>query len=435
METSVIISMAVCLSVLLVLLFSGMWVFASMIVAGLVTASLFLPELFALITFAPFSAANSWTLAAIPLFVFTGAIFLHGGISEGLYRGASVFLGGFRGGLLHTNIGACAIFSAISGSTTATAATIGSVALPELDKRGYAPEITAGSLAAGSILGSLIPPSTIFIIYGSMTNTSVGKLFFAGLFPGLVLALLFMGIIFVWVSFRPDFAPVAERVSRKGLLLATKDLIPIFLISALILGGIYLGVYTPVEAGAAGCVASVLLSLALRRLSWRALHESALTTIKTTTFVMIIIVGSSVLANVLAGLLIPFYMATWIASLPVSPMMILLGICLMYLVLGCIVESIPVLIMTLPVVFPTAIQLGFDLIWFGVILTLLTQIAMITPPVGLSLYIIQGLRGKGSLWDVIKGVTPFIFVSLVSLAIVIAFPPLSTWLPSRMITR
>lgn len=434
METSVLIGIAVSFGLMLVLLFAGVWVFACMLVAGIV-AGYFLLGSLEMTAFIPFNSADSWTLTSIALFVFMGSIFLHGGISEGLYRGASAFLGGFRGGLLHSNIGACAIFSAISGSTTATAVTIGSLALPEMDKRGYAPEITTGSLAAGSILGSLIPPSTIFIIYGSMTNTSVGKLFFAGLFPGIVLALFYMMVIFVWVSFRPGSAAAAERTTLKGLLSATKDLGPIILISVVVLGGIYLGVFTPVEGGAIGCVAAVVLSLALRRLGWKALHESALSAIRTTTFVVIIIVGSAVLANVLAGLLIPFYIATWISNQPVSPMVILIFFCLMYLILGCIMESIPVLIMTLPVVFPVATELGFDPIWFGVILTLLTQIAMITPPVGLSLYVIQGLRDKGSLADVIKGVTPFTFAALVLVVIVIAFPPLSTWLPGQMITK
>ena len=293
METSLFIGIAVSFGVLLVLLFAGTWEFASMVVAGIV-AGYFLLGSLDMTAFIPFNSANSWTLTAIPLFVFMGAIFQYGGISEGLYRGASVFLGGFRGGLLHSNIGASAIFAAITGSTTATAVTIGSVALPELDKRGYAPEITTGSLAAGSTLGPLIPPSTPFIIYGSMTNTSIGRLFFAGLFPGIVETLLYMGVIFIWVSFRPSIAPAGERVTRKRLLSAAKDLIPIMLISALVLGGIYMGVYTPVEAGAVGAIAGVLLSLALRRLSWKALHQAALSTIRITTFVMIIIVGSSV---------------------------------------------------------------------------------------------------------------------------------------------
>jgi len=433
-ETSVIIGIVVCFGILLVFLFAGAWVFASMVVAGIV-AGYFLVGSLDMTAYIPFNSASSWTLTAIPLFVFMGAIFQHGGISEGLYRGASVLLGRFRGGLLHSNIGACALFAAITGSTTATAVTVGSVALPELEKRNYAPEITTGSLAAGSTLGPLIPPSTPFIIYGSMTNTSIGKLFFAGLFPGLVETLLYMMVIFIWVSFRPGIAPAGERVTLKRLLLAMKDLGPIALISVLVLGGIYMGVYTPVEAGAAGCICSLLLSLALRRLSWKALHEAALATIKTTTFVMIIIVGSAVLGNVLAQLLIPFQLANWLAGLPVSPTMILFFLCLMYLAFGCVIESLPVLIMTLPVVFPVAVELGFDLIWFGVVLVLLTNIGTITPPVGISLYAIQGLRTKGSLLDVIKGVIPFIFAALVLLAIVIAFPPLSTWLPAQMITR
>ena len=253
--------------------------------------------------------------------------------------------------------------------------------------------------------------------------------------PGIIETLLYLMVIFIWVSLRPGLTPAGEKMTRARLLTATKDLAPIVLISGLVLGGIYIGIYTPVEGGAVGAICSILLSLALRRLSWRALHEAAISTIRTTTFVMIIIVGSSVLGNILAQLLIPYELASWLASLPISPMMILLSFCLMYLVFGCVMESLAVLIMTLPVVFPVAVELGFDLIWLGVVLVIVTNIGTITPPVGISLYAIQGLRSKGSLWDVFKGVIPFIFAALVMLAIVIAFPPLSTWLPGKMITR
>ncbi|RLI48109.1 hypothetical protein DRO61_06915 [Candidatus Bathyarchaeota archaeon] len=206
------------------------------------------------------------------------------------------------------------------------------------------------------------------------------------------------------------------------------------MISGVVLGGIYFGVFTPVEGGAVGCITAIIVSLAKRRLTWKAMRNAAMITVKTTSFLMIIIVGSSVLANVLAGLRIPYSIAMWVANLNISPMSVLLSFCLMYLILGCIIESLPVLIMTLPVVFPVAVQLGFDRIWFGVIVTLLTQIAMITPPVGVSLYVIHGLReGKGKLEDVMIGTAPFLFAALLMVGIVILFPILSTWLPSLMV--
>ena len=433
MDSSLILGIILCLGFVLFFVSIGMRIFTSMIAAGIL-GSFFLLDTMNMVPFIPFSSANSWSLAAIPLFVFMGAICMHGGISEGLYRGASLLLGGLRGGLLHSNIVACAIFSSISGSTSATAVTIGSVAIPELEKRGYSEKITMGSLAAGSILGSLIPPSTVFIIYGSMTMTSIGKLFFGGIIPGLILTLLYMLTILIWVTFRPTLVPKTERASISEIISGVKDLLPIMTISGVVLGGIYFGVFTPVEGGAVGCITAIIVSFLKKRLTWRALHIAAMLTIKTTSFIVIIIVGSSVLANVLAGLRIPYNIAKWISSSNISPTSILLSFCLMYLILGCIVESLPVLIMTLPVVFPVIMELGFDRIWFGVIVTLLTQIAMITPPVGVSLYVIHGLRGdRGKLKDVIIGTAPFLFAALLTVGIIIIFPNLSTWLPSLMV--
>ena len=375
---------------------------------------------------------DSFILLAVPLFVFMGTICLYGGLSEGLYKGASILIGGLRGGLLHSNIIACALFSAISGSTTATAVTVGSVAIPELGKRGYSEIITTGSLAAGSILGSIIPPSTVFIIYGSMTNTSIGKLFFAGMLPGIALAALYMVVILIWVTLDPSVAPKVKVQGFANVLEGLKDLFPILFTSGVVLGGIYFGLYTPVEGGAVGCITAIVVSLLKGKLTWGALHKAALATVKTTSFLMLIIVTSSVLTNVLAGFRIPYQIAQWIVHLPLPPLAILISFCAMYLILGCVIESIPLLVMTLPLVFPVMLKLGFDRIWFGVIVTLLIQIAMITPPVGLSLYAVQGLRGRGNLMDVIKGVMPFFIAAIVMVGMVIAFPSLSTWLPSYM---
>jgi C4-dicarboxylate transporter, DctM subunit len=431
MDSSLVFQTTLCLGLVLTLIGVGMRIWVCMIVAAIFPAY-FLLDTLEMTAFIPFSSANSWTLAAMPLFVFMGTICLYGGLSDGLYKGATILIGGLRGGLLHSNIIACALFSAISGSTTATAVTVGSVAIPELDKRGYAPAITGGSLAAGSILGSIIPPSTIFIIYGSMTNTSIGKLFFAGMLPGFTLAALYMVVIYIWVTLDPSAAPQGKKEAFLNFWQGIRELMPILVTSGIVLGGIYFGLFTPVEGGAVGCIVAIIASLLIGRLSWSAMHKAALGTIKTTTFLMLIIVGSSVLANVLAALRIPFSIAQWITHLDVSPMGILLAFCLMYLVLGCVIESIPLLVMTLPLVFPVAKTLGFDPVWFGVIICLLIQIAMITPPVGLSLFAVNGLRENGNLMDVIRGTMPFLIAALFLLAIVIIFPPLSTWLPSYM---
>jgi len=430
-ESALIIQVILCMGLLLLFMAAGMRIFASMIVAAIIPAY-FLLDTIEMTTYIPFNSAASWSLSAMPLFVFMGTICLYGGLSEGLYRGASILIGGLRGGLLHSNIIACALFSAISGSTTATAVTVGSVAIPELGKRGYSEIITTGSLAAGSILGSIIPPSTVFIIYGSMTNTSIGKLFFAGMLPGIALAALYMVVILIWVTLDPSVAPKVKVQGFANVLEGLKDLFPILFTSGVVLGGIYFGLYTPVEGGAVGCITAIVVSLLKGKLTWGALHKAALATVKTTSFLMLIIVTSSVLTNVLAGFRIPYQIAQWIVHLPLPPLAILISFCVMYLILGCVIESIPLLVMTLPLVFPVMVKLGFDRIWFGVIVTLLIQIAMITPPVGLSLYAVQGLRGRGNLMDVIKGVMPFLLAAIVMVGMVIAFPSLSTWLPSYM---
>ena len=284
-----VLQLILCIGLLLLFISAGMRIFASMIVAAIVPAY-FLLDTLEMTAFIPFTSAASWSLSAMPLFVFMGTICLYGGLSEGLYRGASILTGRLRGGLLHSNIIACALFSAVSGSTTATAVTVGSIAIPELRKRGYSEVITTGSLAAGSILGSIIPPSTVFIIYGSMTNTSIGRLFFGGMLPGIILAALYMVVILIWVTFDPSLAPQDRREnSFLSLVEGLKDLFPILFTSGIVLGGIYFGLFTPVEGGAVGCLVATTVSLLKGRLTLGVLHKAALATVKTTSFLMLII--------------------------------------------------------------------------------------------------------------------------------------------------
>ncbi|MFC1956530.1 TRAP transporter large permease [Chloroflexota bacterium] len=432
MEQSLLIGIVVCFGVAFALLLAGLRIFAVLGLAGII-ASVVLLRRTEMLPFIPYTTANNWPLTVMPLFIFMGSIFLNAGISGRLYHGATAFLGRIPGGLLHSNIWSCGIFAAISGSSSGTTATIGTVALPELEKRHYDERVATASIAAGGTLGSLIPPSVVFIAYGVVTNTSIGRLFFGGLIPGLTLALLYSIIIFFWAVWRPGIAPTKETASGKELLLAIKDLIPIFVTIVVVLGGIYMGVFTPTEAAAIGAVLSLILAFMYRKLSWKVVHKSALDAVGITAFILMIYVGTSIFSNAMAALLIPYKLAQWALSLPVTPLVILIFICFFYLMLGCIMESLSAMIMTLPITFPLAINLGYDPVFFGVLVAILVQAGLITPPVGIDLYVVQGIRGKGSLGDVFRGITPFIVAMLVLIALVITFPSLVTWLPSKMI--
>ncbi|MFC1916059.1 TRAP transporter large permease [Chloroflexota bacterium] len=434
MEHGLAIGILATFGLLFVFLAIGEWVFASLLLAGLI-ASTFLVGRQEMIAYIPFSAANSWILTAIPMFVLMGTLFLYSGISERLYRGSTAFIGRFTGGLLHANVLATTIFSALSGSAMGCTATVGTVALPELKKRGYDEKLSLCSIAAGGSLGSLIPPSSAFIVFAAMTDTSVGKLFFGGLFPGILCSLLFMSYIFIRVKLNPKLAPLSEKIRPIEMLYAIKDLGPILVIVIAILGGIYMGLFTPTEAAAIGCVMALILSVALRTFSLKMLHQSLLSTIGIVGFIMMIFVGSSVFTNALAMLRIPHQLVQLVLDFQLSPLAILISVCIFYTILGCLIEGIPIMIMTLPIFFPLVVSAGYDPIWFGVITVELMQMGMITPPVGMCLYVIQAIRGKGSLTEIFMSIYPFVLIYLLLVAITTAFPPLATWLPSKMITR
>jgi C4-dicarboxylate transporter DctM subunit len=435
------LALSICISfgLLFLLVASGMWVYACLGIAGIVLSYFFLGSM-AMVPYIPFAAVNNWSLTAVPLFVFMGTILSISGVFKGVYTATAVLLRRIPGGLLHTNIVACALFASICGSSSATAATIGTVAFPELEKRGYDMRIGTASVAAGGMLGSLIPPSTIFIVYGSMTETSIGRLFLAGLLPGIALALTFMIVIAAWSLINPSVIPHAEKIESirpKDLgLLICKNFVPIVLLGAGVLGGIYLGIYTPSEAGAFGCIGALILVAAFGKLTWKVIDETALTTIRITCMFLIIIVGSSLFSNALSALLIPQRLASWISGMKANPYYVLLLVTLLYLFLGCFIESLSLMIMTLSMTFPVIMAAGFDPIWFGVVMYMYMGLAIITPPVGTDLYIVTIIRGeKGSLEEVIGGILPFIIGGTIFIGILVLFPSLATWLPRQMMGR
>jgi C4-dicarboxylate transporter, DctM subunit len=380
-----------------------------------------------------FNLTYNFVLTAIPLFIFMGEIILRTGFSLKLYHGLARWFQLLPGGLLHSNIAACSVFSAVCGSSVATAAAIGTVALPELEKRGYDGRLSAGSLAAGGTLGPLIPPSIALIIYGVITQTSIVRLFMAGVLPGLLLAALFMAYIGVRVAMDRSLAPAEEHVSWRERLLGLAEIVPVACLIVVVLGGIYAGIMTPTEAAAVGALGALILAAAFRTLSWAILWVALKETARSTAFIMFIIVGAMLLGVVLANLRVPSALAEGVRAAPLTPLMVMLLIYAMYFFMGMFFDGISMMIITLPVIFPVVVALGYDPVWFGVAFVIIMEVGLLTPPVGLNLYVIYGVSKHRPFSDVAIGSAPFFVVMLVALALVHAFPQLSLWLPSALL--
>jgi len=379
----------------------------------------------------PFSTLNSFILTAIPLFIFMGEILVQCGASDMIYRGTSRLLAWLPGGLFHSNIGASAMFAAISGSSPATAATIGTVAIPELKKRGYDVHITLGSLAAGGTLGILIPPSINMIVYGVMAEESIGRLFAGGVVPGIILSAMFMTYIGFRVVRNARLAPKEATFSIKGAALSFLDLWPLYILAIVVLGGIFGGFMTPTEAAAIGAATSLLIAVVLRRFSWALLKSSLASSLQTACMVLFIIVGASIMSSFLSRAGIPTAVAQMVVGSDVSNLVILLSIYAIYIFLGCFIDPVSILLLTAATVIPIVEQMGFNLIWFGVIYVVLAEIGMITPPMGLNLFVIQGIS-REDLWKVVTGSMPFFFIMVVCLAIFTVFPSIVLWLPNLL---
>ncbi|MCW5746769.1 MAG: TRAP transporter large permease [Alphaproteobacteria bacterium] len=376
------------------------------------------------------NASSEYILIAIPLFVMLGEILLRAGIANRVYAAIAQWLSWLPGGLMHANIGACAMFAATSGSSVATAATIGTVAMPEIKRHRYNEPLFLGTIAAGGTLGILIPPSINFILYGLLTNTSVPRLYLAGFIPGFLLATLFMAIILV--------ACLADR-SRGGTPIQTSwaerlrtlpSLIPPTLIFLVVVGSIYAGVATPTEAASLGVVAALALAAWERRISWSMLRAVAEGTMRTTAMIMLIILAAQFLNFVLAAIGVTEGIGNAIEQLGLGKYGTLLLIVVFYLILGCFMETISMMILTTPFIAPIVFGLGWDPIWWGIVLTVLIEAALITPPVGLNLYVMQGMRERGPVSDVIRGALPFVGAMIVLILVLMAWPQAALWLPT-----
>jgi tripartite ATP-independent transporter DctM subunit len=418
------------LALMLVLLLGGVWIAVALGMVGIVGIAILQPALLAGMASIVWGQLDSFVLTAVPLFLFMGAMLMNSGVSGRFYRGLTPWLDPIPGGLAQSNIVACAIFAALCGSSVATAGAIGSVAIPEMRKRGYDMSVTAGTLAAGGTLGILIPPSIPFIIYGSTVGESVGRLFAAGMVPGLLLTLLFMLFLGVQAKLRPGLAPAPEGVTAGSKLRSIPDMAPIIALIVLVLGGIYAGVMTPTEAAGIGASGAVAIAAIYRKLSWAVLRQSLVETVRANAMILLIVVAAQIMSFALVSAGVPRGIVGVIGELHASRWVIFGVIAVAYLILGCLMDALSLMLLTLPVVYPIMQAQGFDPIWFGVVLVLLLEIGLITPPVGMNLFVIQGISGR-PLREVSVGAFPYVIIMLLEIVLLAFFPSIALWLPSK----
>ena len=379
-----------------------------------------------------FGSLSSWTLTSLPLFIWMGEILFRSKISESMFRGLAPWLGPLPGRLLQVNVVGSAIFAAISGSSAATCATIGKITIPELEKRGYPEEMVVGSLAGAGTLGLLIPPSIIMIVYGVTADVSINKLFIGGVVPGVVLALLFMVYVGAWSLAHGDRIPPNDvRAGFAERLRASAGLMPAVLLIAAVLGSIYAGFATATESAALGVLGALLLSVAHGGFGWRSFVATIMGAMKTTTMIMLILAGSSFLTIAMGFTGIPRDLAAWVGELGLSQWQLLLALTVLYVVLGCLLDGISMVVLTMAVLLPVVKAAGFDLLWFGVYVVLVVEMAQVTPPVGFNLFVLQNLT-KRDIGFVARASLPFFAILLLMVVLIHQFPALVTWLPAQM---
>lgn len=373
----------------------------------------------------------SYSLSVIPMFVWMGFIAFHSGISTRLYTAAYKLVGHIQGGLAMATQVACATFGAICGSDTATTATIAAVSLPEMKKYGYDDSLATASVAAGGVLGVLIPPSVIFLVYGVATQQSISKLFIAGILPGLLLMLLYMVTIYIITLRHPELGPPGPRASwRERFTAFGRSLWEILFIFALSIGGLFAGWFTPTEAGAVGSFGVLLVAVAERHLGWQAFKKTLADTTRTTGMIMFIVAGAIIFGRFMAVSEIPAMMASWAGTLTLPPYLVMTIILFIYLILGCFIDSLALIMLTIPIFYPVAVTiLGYDPIWFGVIIVMVVAMGVITPPVGMNVYIVKGIAKDVPLETIFKGSLPFLVACIICIALLIAFPEIATFLP------
>jgi C4-dicarboxylate transporter, DctM subunit len=377
-------------------------------------------------------STSSWTLTALPLFLWMGEILFRSKLSEDMFKGLAPWLNRLPGRLLHTNVIGCTIFAAVSGSSAATCATIGKITLPELQKRGYPDDISIGTLAGAGTLGLLIPPSIIMIVYGVAANVSIARLFIAGIIPGLLLALLFMGYIVVWALFNKDKVPPPEADMTFGQkLYASRHLIPVISLIGVVLGSIYSGIATATEAAALGVAGSLALAKIEGTLNWTAFKEGLVAACRVYCMIGLILAGAAFLTLAMGFIGLPRHLAEFIGALNLSPFSLILLLTVFFIILGCFLDGISMVVLTMAVLLPTVEKAGFDLIWFGIFIVLVVEMAQITPPVGFNLFVLQGLTKREMTW-LARTALPLFLLMLFAVLMTYFVPDVVLWLPRQM---
>jgi tripartite ATP-independent transporter DctM subunit len=422
------------LVLLLALLGAGLWVAFSLTAIGCISLYFFsnVPVGDSLST-AFYSASVSWELAALPMFIWMGEVLFRSRLSEEMFSGIAPWVGKVPGKLLHTNILGCGIFAAISGSSAATAATIGKMSIPELTRRGYNKNQILGTLAGSATLGLLIPPSIILIVYGVATEQSIARLFVAGILPGIMLMLLFGGYVMIWSLLNPDGVPTgeAEHLSFRAKLRRSRPLIPVMLLIIGVIGSIYGGLASPTESAAVGVALAHLLSWKGGSMGRNTFTSALMGAVKTSSMIAFILMGAHFLTTSMAFTGIPRELATWINSLDLSPNMLLLALTLFFVLLGCFLDGISVVVLTTSVILPMVQAAGIDPLWFGIYLVIVVEMSQITPPVGFNLFVIQGLTGDNIL-RIAWAALPYFLLILSAVVLITLFPAIVTYLPSQM---
>jgi C4-dicarboxylate transporter, DctM subunit len=375
---------------------------------------------------------TDYTFGVIPMFLLMGAFVSSSGMSRELFRAANAFLGHFRGGLGIATIAACAGFAAISGSSVATAATFATVAYPEMRRYNYPQSFATGVIAAGGTLGAMLPPSTVLAVYGIITEQDIGKLFIAGIIPGLVAAAMDMMTVVVIGRVRPDFLPTAPRHSWNERLTGLRDIWAMLLLFVFVIGGLYGGLFTPTEAGGVGAIGALLIGVARGKLTLLEIRRSLLKAVRTAAAVLTVLIGALLFGYFLTVTQTPQKVTAFLTALGLGRHGVLALIMLMYIVLGCLMDSLAMIILTIPIIFPVILQLGFDPIWFGVIIVMTVEPGLIHPPVGMNVFVIKSVVQEVAFATIFRGVLPFIVTDLIRLVILIGFPILALWLPSHM---
>ncbi len=374
----------------------------------------------------------AYTLSVIPLFILMGNFVARAGLAHELFHAAYTFIGHRRGGLAHATIAACAGFGAICGSSIATAATMSKVAYPSMKKLGYSDAMSTGVIAAGGTLGIMIPPSTIMVIYGIITETHIGKLFAAGVIPGLMTAMLMMVAVVLMTWHDPEHAPAGEKFSWRERLIALRGIWGVLVLVFVVLGGIYGGIFTATEGAGIGAMGAFLFALARGALTWQILRQVLVESARTTAMLFTLLIAATIFANFVNYTTMPTDLKDWITHLGLSPIMIVGAMMVIYVILGTVMEELTMVLLTIPLFFPIVVQLGFDPVWFGVLIVMVIQIGLISPPVGMNLFVINTLLPKVGLGTIFRGVWPMVVVLIIALMILLAFPSLSLWLPSMM---